>query len=89
MIRKIAMALTLSALASAAPLTAQGIGLIAGAVSANISVDPPLSGTEVTSRTGFAGGLSLTIMSNKTMSLGAEGLYVQKGAKLKWNHYGF
>jgi Outer membrane protein beta-barrel domain len=83
MIRKIATALTLGAMASAAPLTAQGIGLVAGVVSANITVDPPLSGTEVSSRTGFAGGLSLTIMSNKAMSLGAEGLYVQKGAKLK------
>ena len=83
MYRKLATTLTLGALAAAAPLTAQGIGLVAGVVSAKISVDPPLSGTEVSSRTGFVGGLSLTIMSNKAMSLGAEGLYVQKGAKLK------
>ncbi len=83
MFRKLSLGLSIGLIAAAAPLSAQGIGLVAGVVSANISVDPLLSGTEVSSRTGFAGGLSLTIMSNKMMSLGAEGLYVQKGAKLK------
>ena len=88
MIRKTAFALSLGAIAAAAPLTAQtGIGIVGGYVGANISYEPAQAGLTWSSKSGFAAGLSLGILSSGSISLGAEGLYVQKGANATASGY--
>jgi len=81
MIRKLAATLIVGLFATVAPLTAQvGIGLVGGYVGANISEDPVTTGLTWSSKTGFAAGVSLNLLSSGNIGFGLEGLYVQKGA---------
>ena len=78
MIRKTAFALSLGAIAAAAPLGAQ-IGLIGGFVSASLTEDPVTQSVTYSGKTGFAAGLSLKAGVANGVSIGPEVLYVQKG----------
>lgn len=81
MIRKIAVALSLGGIAAIAPLGAQtSIGIVGGYVGSSVSYKPAVAGLTWSSKSGFAVGLSLGFLTSGSLSLNAEGLYVQKGA---------
>ena len=85
MIRKLFTTLALGAftLGMPATVTAQsGFGIVGGFVSSNASIDPPLSGLTLSSRVGFAGGLSLTTKLSPNLVFAPEFMYVMKGVDL-------
>ena len=83
MYRKLSLALSVGLVAAAAPLAAQnGLGVVGGYVSSNFVVEPAKPGATYSARSGFAGGLSLTMGVANGVSIGPEALYVQKGSNL-------
>lgn len=72
-------------LATAAALPAQsGLGIVAGAASTDLAVDPATPGIIWGSRAGFSGGLSFTAHFGGSLSFAPEALYIQKGADIEY-----
>lgn len=83
MITRCIMSLAIGTIVTAGPLAAQsGIGVVGGFVSANITSELPPAGTMYSAKSGFAGGLSLTIGSATGVSVAPEALYVLKGTSV-------
>ena len=83
MTRKLISMFVAAAALVTAPLTAQSrFGIVGGLVSSNLTISGGGVSASFSSRTGFAGGLSMTHPISKDLEFAPELLYVQKGSKL-------
>ena len=84
MTRTLFSTLVATAVLAAAPLTAQSsFGIVGGLASSNITISGGGVSASFSSRTGFAGGVSMTHPISKDFEFAPELLYVQKGSKVK------